>query len=210
MILRACRVALLLMWNLNWNFFSILTRFKLTCFVVQILETKLKIGHFNSFALITKIKFLGFLNTYWARYFGIISTIWQYWLFHICTFWELALRSPTATGSPFRRSLASWFGPDFEKFRLYNFPTFSKFFEIFRFFLLKFSDFFSKFSDCRFSDFFTIVIGFYCLSDDVYKISFKSVEGIRSYEGGTDRHTDKHTDTQTFILIGWLGTFWTI
>ena len=36
-------------------------------------------------------------------------------------FVQLALRSPTATGSPFGRSLAPWFGPDFEIFRFFDF-----------------------------------------------------------------------------------------
>ena len=46
-------------------------------------------------------------------------------------FLELALRSPTATGSPFGRSLAPWFGPSFEILRFFNFEDF-RFFDFFR------------------------------------------------------------------------------
>ena len=84
-------------------------------------------------------------------------------------FSKFALRSPTATGSPFGRSLASWFGPGFEIFRLWKFPIF-RFFNFLRFSIFRFSIF----------RFFIIVIGFYPHLDDVHKISFKSVDGIRS------------------------------
>ena len=95
-------------------------------------------------------------------------------LFFYCT---RLLKSPMATGSPFGRSLAPWFG--FENFQFFNFSIFSDF----------------QSSDFRF---FIIVIGFYRPLVDVHKISCKSVEGGRSYEG----RTDGQTDTQTFILIG--------
>ena len=57
-----------------------------------------------------------------------------------------------------------------------------------------------------------MVIGFYWLPDDVHKVSFKSVEGIRRYEGGTDRQqTHGHTRTDLrSLLLGFGITFYVL
>ena len=56
------------------------------------------------------------------------------------SFPKLALRSPTATGSPLGRSLAPWFGPDFEIFRIFEFSDFPLF-PIFNFLIFNFPNF---------------------------------------------------------------------
>ena len=68
------------------------------------------------------------------------------------SFTQLALRSPTASGTPFGRSLAPRFGPDFEDFLIFHF--FFGFSIVYRF--LSISDFQFSFPIFRF---FIIVIG---------------------------------------------------
>ena len=77
----------------------------------------------------------------------------------------------------------------FWNFSILKISDFPIFFDCFRFSIFRFPIF----------RFLIIAIGFYRPLADVHKISCKSVEGGRSYEGGTD---NRQTHRKTFILIG--------
>ena len=66
----------------------------------------------------------------------ILIVIWSDF-YYLSIFEKLALRSPTATVSPFGRSLAPWFGAGFEIFRFWKFSILKiSDFPIFEFFLM--------------------------------------------------------------------------
>ena len=105
------------------------------------------------------------------------------------TFLKLAIRSPTATGSPFGRSLTPWFWPNFEIVRFSYFPRFCNFFW--------FSDFF-RFSIFRLPIFSHCNRFYSCRRWRVRNLVQIGQTG-QKLKSGTDRHTHR----KTFILIGW-------